>query len=279
MPILIKENTRKRDTGNTSKSEKTSTMSTEDILLQLKETYLATLPNRIEEMEAKILAMEEGHAYRDNFESLYRNVHSLKGSGGTYGFNIITSICHQMEDYISEALSDANNIATLAFDNIFKYIDILKDTQVLLLTNSENFQGIEARLKDLKGNVQDHKINGMFVGQANNMYSQICIQVFDEAHIHCTIVDSALGALQRSLHEHFDFIVTSKENIDLSGPALIAALKLNSRKGDKLKTIMTTSNPGHNTCEELKPDFIVLKNKSFDANLLKAIEEIKKSHK
>ena len=252
-------------------------MSSEDILNQLKATYLAGIPAHLEEMEEYILAMEDGVQYQDNFEALYRKAHSLKGSGGTYGFSIITSICHQMEDYISATMQDGENVQKNAFDNIFKYIDILKDTQSLLLNNTDDFKDIENRLKLLKDNVLTQEINGLLVASSNNMYSQICKQVFEQANAHCTISESGLNALQRILHEHFDFVVTSRENPDLSGPALIAALKISQRKGDKLKTILTTSGTNEENCESIKPDYVILKNKSFGGNLAKAIEEIKNS--
>ena len=247
-----------------------------DILQQLKEAYVSAIPGHLEEMESCILAMEEGKEYKDNFEALYRKAHSLKGSGGTYGFAIITSICHQMEDFISEALENQSSVPPQAFNNIFKYIDLLKDTQSLLLNSNDNFNDIEAELKHLKGDSLTHEINGILVGP-NNMYSQICMQAFAQTNAHCTTIESGVAALQRLTHEHFDFIVTSKENVDLSGPALIAALKLNQRKDSKLKTILTTSNPSFRTCEEVKPDFIVLKDKEFSTSLLNTIEKIKKS--
>jgi len=252
-------------------------MSSEDILQQLKETYLISLPNQLVEMESYILAMEDDNQYQENFEALYRKAHSLKGSGGTYGFTIITSICHQMEDYISDSLQEYNTAPPNAFDNIFKFIDILKDAHALLNNKDEDFKDIEERLRQLKGNVLPEEINGLLVGSTNNMYSQICMQVFKQANAHCTVIESGVGALQRLLHEHFDFVITSRENIDLNGLALIAAFKLNQKSNHKLKTILTTSNISSHPCKEIGPDFVVLKNKSFDINLLEVIEGIKKS--
>ena len=252
-------------------------MSSEELLQQLKVTYISGIPAHLQEMEACILAMEDGNDYQENFEALYRKAHSLKGSGGTYGYPIITSACHQMEDFISDTLQDADNVAPHAFDNILKYIDILKDIQVLLLNKSDDFNGIEEQLRNLKGDLLPQEINGILVGPTNNMYTQFCTQVFSQANAHCTVVESGMEALQRLLHEHFDFLVTSRENVDLNGSALIAALKLNQGKGSELKTILTTSNPDLEICEAAKPDYIVLKNKSFDVSLLGTIEEIKKS--
>ncbi|MDH5256731.1 MAG: Hpt domain-containing protein [Gammaproteobacteria bacterium] len=252
-------------------------MSSEDILSQLKETYLSNIPNHLEEMENLILSMEKGENYQENFEALYRKAHSLKGSGGTYGFSIITSICHQMEDYIGDTMRDSTLVNKHTINNIFKYIDILKDTYTLLLNGNDDFSEIEAKLKNLKSVVFTHEINGLLVGSTKNMYEQICMKVFETCNAHCTTIDNGMGALQRLLHEHFDFIVTSRENPDLSGPALIAALKLNQRKGSRIKTILITSNSSTDTCDATKPDFIIAKDRNFDHNLSEAINKIKES--
>ncbi len=250
-------------------------MPAEDIIQELKKTYIAGFPSHLQEMESHILQMEKSEQYQENFEGLFRKVHSLKGSGGTYGFSIITSVCHQMEDYITDTLQTTSNVTPIAFDNIFKYIDILKDVHNSLVNDSNDFQKIEEQLKALKGEAITNVINGLFIGSSSNMYGQICMHVFEQANVHCTIVENSVDALQRSLHEHFDFVITPKENAGLTGPALIAALKLNQKKDHKLKTILTTSNADFITCEEVKPDYIVLKNKSFDVSLQDVIEEIK----
>jgi len=251
-------------------------MSHEDILQQLKEHYLQNIPTTLGEMEDAILHMEKGNCYQDNFEALYRHAHSLKGSGGTYGFSIITSACHQMEDYISTFMQNEDALTQEHVNVIFSYIDLLKDIHKLLLAKTDQFDSIENKLKALKALGVNHSVNGIYVSSERDLYSQLCEQVFNDANVNYTQIQNGIATLQRILHEHFDFIVTGRENSDLNGMALIAAIKLNQKKDSNLKTILITSNPPEATCSTTEPDYVVLKNKSFDANLLKAIESIKK---
>ena len=44
------------------------------------------------------------HAQDDNIQELYRNIHSLKGTGGTLDLPIITSICHQFESFFHKEI-------------------------------------------------------------------------------------------------------------------------------------------------------------------------------
>lgn len=251
-------------------------MSSEDILQQLKESYLLGIPAHLEEMENYILSLEEGRNHQKNFEALYRKAHSLKGSGGTYGYPIITSACHQMEDFISNSMQNSDDVNTQAVDTIFKYINVLKDIHSLLYNKNDNFDEIENQLKNLKGKAITEAINGIYVGSQGNLYN-ICTQIFSECNVHCTAVKGGVDTLQRVLHEHFDFIITSRENIDLNGLALIAAIKLNRKKDSKIKTILITSNQPPDVSEAVNPDYIILKNKSFDVSLSSVLEEIEQS--
>lgn len=249
-------------------------MSTENLLLELQQAYLSNLPLHLEEMESLILDMEKGQQIQENFESLFRRVHSLKGSGGTYGFTIITSVCHQLEDFLSDEVSAQGSIDKSKINTLFEYVDILKDTQSLLLDEKDNFTAIENRLQEIKQYANNPKLRALFIGQAENLNSQLCLEILKNANIHCTIITSGITAFQRLLHEHFDLLITSRENPELSGTALIAALKLNKRRNVNIKTILITSNPQLDIPQSLQPDFIVLKDRNFNNELSNIINNL-----
>ena len=50
-----------------------------------------------------ILKLEENAEDHESFEDLFRRVHSLKGIGGTHDLRIITTICHKLEDQLTDA--------------------------------------------------------------------------------------------------------------------------------------------------------------------------------
>ena len=253
-------------------------MSTEDLLHELKLTYLAGLPSQIEEMETCVLAMESGTDFLNNYEAMYRRAHSLKGSGGTYGITIISSICHQLEDYLSDNLENNSSATKAQSNDIFKFIDLLKDVHTSLINENNDLSEIENRLNQLQGNILQGEINCLLVGDSKGMQTQICVQVLKDASAHYAIAETGSEALQRCLHEHFDFIITPRENNDLNGLALIAAIKLNQQKTSGPKAVLITSKPPAEYCDAIKPDFVILKDKSFNENLGKTIAAIKNIH-
>jgi len=253
-------------------------MSAFDILNELKEAYLATFPAHIDEIESLILNIEKKRGdHTENFEALYRKAHSLKGSGGTYGFNIITSICHQLEDFLSASLIEEDSVTQDKVDTVFSYTDLLKETHELLENEKTDFKEISQKLELIKKKESDHLLKGLFVGPASQVYSKMSINLFEQLNIQCSTIDNGMTALQRLLHEHFDFLITSKENLELNGLALIAAIKLNHGKNQKIKTILITTNATNDAPPGYEPDCIILKNKDFSQNLEKTMEELRHS--
>ena len=70
----------------------------QQMLLQLRKTFLEDMPEKLDRLESLLLEIEKNGDGGEVFNELYRIVHSLKGSGGTHGLHIITTICHQLED-------------------------------------------------------------------------------------------------------------------------------------------------------------------------------------
>ena len=64
------------------------------ILDNLREGFLDELPARINKIEEEVMASKGA----DTYDELFRMVHSLKGSAGSYGFHAITKVTHVMED-------------------------------------------------------------------------------------------------------------------------------------------------------------------------------------
>ena len=256
-------------------------MSTEDILTELRQSYLTGIPTHLEEMENMVLGIEKGHEYQENFDALYRKVHSLKGSGATYGFSIITHVCHQFEDFISEKLQTEKDIDQSKINKTFAYIDTLKNAHALLNKDgsAEAAIQIEKDLQALKEQDSSSALSAILIAPPENMYKQICIQVLESANVQCATTNNSATAFQRLLHEPFDLLITPRENPELSGTALIAALKLNKRCNTGITSILITSNPHLDVPTELQPSFIVLKGIDFATKLGEAIDSITLSTK
>ena len=250
-------------------------MSAEALLIELRKNYIANLPSLLDEIESLVIDIENSNGKnRASIEELHRQIHSMKGSGGTYGYTIISSICHQFEDFLLASFPDG--VAPReAITVTISYIDLIRKTITLIENNTINFSPVLKELEAIKKCESAHELNGIFIGQEKHLHTQMCKQILDNINIKYASIDNGITALQRLIHEHFDFLITSKENLDISGPALIAAHKLNFSKNRNIKTILITTDSLSDNDEKLTPDYIVLKNKDFSINLQKALESIK----
>jgi len=131
---------------------------------------------------------------------------------------------------------------------------------------------LSKKLKQLKE--QNPKLRAMLIDPPEKMYHAICLHALKNANVHCTTTPSGVTALQRLLNENFDLLITPRENPELSGMALIAALKINKRYNVNIQSIMITSNPNTELPVELEPSYTILKGINFAEKLDTALNDI-----
>lgn len=96
----------------------------DQVMAQMRAEFQVETDERLDRLQDIIMdAVGKGH---DPVQTIYREAHSLKGSGGTLGFPAVTLICHRLEEYIEhiEEVTEAN--AT----DLLNYVDTLRDAVV-----------------------------------------------------------------------------------------------------------------------------------------------------
>lgn len=237
------------------------------LLQEIRNNYIAELPSRLDDIESNILTLEKDPDNREIFEELYRQVHSLKGSAGTHGLHIHSTICHNLEDRITEASQESGDIKP-DINNWLKHLDLLRSALDLVNNNGDDFTSIERDLEELRNPDNEQQFYGLIV-DTSNLNIQICKQVFESYPIKFSECSNGIEALQRLLMEPFDLLITSAELPVLNGTALIAALNLSGKRKTSVKTIMLTSNENTRINRDIDPDMIVLKGK----NLIRELAE------
>lgn len=121
----------------------------QQILLQLRETFLEELPDRCDDIEDGILALSED-TDGEHFQRLYREVHSLKGSAGTHGVQPISTICHQLEDSLTDAANNASHTPE-RIDIYLLYLDLIRRCHTLALQSPPTTRKSTRRWKTSAG--------------------------------------------------------------------------------------------------------------------------------
>lgn len=101
-----------------------SQINSDDILARLQEDFLEDARDQLGIVESYLGSMQDdGSDNNDMALGIRREVHNLKGMGGTFGFPSISLIAHLLEDYVASAEAPLTRHRT----NISVFHDTLTD--------------------------------------------------------------------------------------------------------------------------------------------------------
>lgn len=173
-------------------------------------------------------------------------MHSLKGTGGTFGLQIITTICHQFESF----LSDSQSRYTHAFGSAaLAYIDLLRQVGDLVGTAAApDFSLIEAALERLRTALLRSR-RPVLIAEPSATMRSLYQQSLADLPLQLSLVDNGIAALDRLLHQSFELLIVARELGALSGTALVAALRESHCRNRGIPVILLSSSgdaiPGH----------------------------------
>lgn len=196
----------------------------QQMLLQLRKAFLEDMPEKLEHLENLLLDIEKKGATTELFNEIYRITHSLKGSGGTHGLHIITTICHQLEDLLNTT-DNGKNFTSPLINASLKYVDILRMATAKIQEGNESHSQIEEQLSILRKQLAP-KMFSILIVDNSKLFTQILLQSIAHLPLRPVVMSDGLQALMRILTEPFDLLVTTNEIPVLNGIALIGALKL-----------------------------------------------------
>ncbi|MBT4587728.1 MAG: hypothetical protein HN884_09295 [Rhodospirillaceae bacterium] len=96
----------------------------EDVLEQLRLEYIENSQDKLDMVDGLIEKLLEldGEEWREIYVEFQRQIHSIKGTAGSYGFQVVTEISHSLEDY----LETSNNLAAEQLSDIQLYVDQMR---------------------------------------------------------------------------------------------------------------------------------------------------------
>lgn len=121
----------------------------QEVLQRMRLVYLANLTQRLDAMGTQVLELKHGDLHADSFENLHRAVHTLKGTAGTYGLQIITEICEPFEDCLTAAHKSGMSGSDQLTNCCMHFIDLLREVTSQLVAGEESFTEVEAYLNDI----------------------------------------------------------------------------------------------------------------------------------
>lgn len=243
------------------------------IMARLRVTYIQELPERVTSLEELVLKLEETEVFAEIYQKLFREVHSLKGSGGTYGFPIITTICHQMEDVLKEIGESHKNLSQGHIDTLLQYIDLFRQVPVHLESGDTELSGIESELNKLKSKVLGGSYRCLLVEGSVTTQTMVSLVLNDE-QIEISHASNGIDALERLLQEKFDLLITAMATGSLNGKALIAATRLSDSVNAGIPAILLTTSEATSVTDMISANVTINKGPDMPSSLLQACRDL-----
>jgi two-component system chemotaxis sensor kinase CheA len=92
-----------------------------------KDIFVEECDELLAELEQALLSLEENPSDPDLINSLFRSVHTIKGSAGVFSFDHLVSFTHVVENLIDDARSDPNIINTNVIAALLKSRDHIEN--------------------------------------------------------------------------------------------------------------------------------------------------------
>lgn len=241
------------------------------LLARMRGEFIGELAERCDRLDELILNLEKSPDNREIFDELFRGVHSLKGSGGTHGLSIITTVCHQLENLITE--TDEKKTFGQAFaTNALAYVDLLRQVEAIAQQDNPNYSAIESALEALRQTgLQSRKT--VLIAESSTTMAGFYKQVLDALPLHVDLEDNGISALARLLHEPFDFVIVGREIKELNGLALMAALRHSQTRNHDIPAILISSKL-NSIPEYIGFKAVIARDKNLAENLLAAARSI-----
>jgi two-component system chemotaxis sensor kinase CheA len=107
----------------------------DELLQQLKATFLDELRDHVDTMNRSLLALEKEPAEAERAEllkTLFRSAHTLKGASAAVGGDPLPEVCHQLEEILSGLQQERLSLSPELFSLLFRVIDGVEATSMLL---------------------------------------------------------------------------------------------------------------------------------------------------
>lgn len=243
------------------------------LLKKLRDEYLDNLPVRLQEMESLVLELRK-KSVQEKLQSLYRDVHSIKGSAGTHGILIITSICHQFEDELGEMNEYEDAISDDRIDNWLSYIDLIRDACERATNGDNDTDNIETRLNELRKISNTKTFSCLLVDPAAGSFGKIIESILQKNSINLSYMNDGYQALGRLLVDKFDVLITGMELETMNGIGLVTAVKSSKSVNKRIPSILITSGDYDRTIRKTDPEYVVKKDVHLPIKIEAAIKEI-----
>lgn len=185
-------------------------------------------------------------------DDLRRSIHTIKGTGGTFGFPSITTIAHKLEDYMEAHRAIERHLGDLQY-----FVDSMREICENRVDPSEQeltaILGALPKAHHTYDIVAPHRVVSIMLVMERGVQRRIIGQELASCGFELSFVDNGIEAIQVALTMQPDIIISSYDLRDISGLDLAYAMNVMS-KTDNIRFVLMSSSEKHVTHNRALPD-------------------------
>ena len=106
--------------------------------VEIVKEFLVESGDHLDDVESKILQLEENPEDVDIINCIFRPIHSMKGSAGFLGMKDIGKVSHELETLLDEARKAKLKVTSEIIEILYEGIDILKKLREIVAKKFDN---------------------------------------------------------------------------------------------------------------------------------------------
>jgi CheY-like chemotaxis protein/HPt (histidine-containing phosphotransfer) domain-containing protein len=242
----------------------------------MRQEFIDYAGDRLTAMDETLESFREGgQGQMEVIVNLRQVAHNLKGTGGTFGFPLITTISHRLENY----LSDLKELDERNRREIQIYVDVMTD----LVSSGRDLADFEvqATIRDLPpkpgfdvGDVEISEIEVM-LAMPGDTAAHFVTRQLQACGYRVVTVTSPFEALEQAVRTRPDLLIASALMDGLSGIELTSALRgIESTKSLPVALLTSLSKEDHHL-QALPPEVpVIRKGAQFGDDLADALQAL-----
>lgn len=209
------------------------------ILFNLRQEFVLDLDEHVDWIEHQFDTLHK-ELSEPVMAELKRRIHSLKGSGGTYGLHLLSRVCHHLEDLLEQSTQALN---TLQLERLLAGTDLMREIAQRARDQAAPEWGDLARQLSYLEHNSARK--SCLVIEPTQLMQQFFQQFMVDHHYDVKVIETGLSALQLLVRQRFDLIISARDPGDIDSQALAAALQASSGPNRSTPIILITARSVH----------------------------------
>ncbi|GGF50890.1 hypothetical protein GCM10011332_00170 [Terasakiella brassicae] len=200
-------------------------MDMSEILAQMSEKFIETAHEKIARLnEILMLLNHAGEDEKSLREEFHREVHSLKGMGGTFQMPLVSKLCHKFEDFLSGESTASDNL----IEDCYAYLDRLND--LIESGQAGDLEKADTWLANLpqKGSVvetrsESKRTKVLIISSSTEMLKEI-VPLFQDNGFEVTSASSAFRGYKAAVLHKPDVVLAAQIQDEMDGAELVRSL-------------------------------------------------------